>query len=411
MKLAREEHVKGATELLFRMEKEYLLAVKNFRNRSQKFFESKDNNEKTKNKKKKKSGKKKESNSDSQNSNGENLSIGTEENVKIDTDRFGSKLGGEIVFGETKASNRERLIETFSHQIELGCQNRHKFKAFEKTLWIHPSCAKMNSAVESRGMTYLAQNTDFTVRDTDNLRIGFSDLVHVFFKISDLISPEISCSEQSEKKKFAIERLMGYWYILDEKEIWKWETNLSENLADEKKRKQMSEIINFESGYLEDSMSMDRHMAGFKFTGKNSRSFTPYFNPRDTTKLTQLICQCNDLVKTDNCSLCRQFLFMCDKLLDLKMNRFAEYFSNFLEVFVFYSYCYLSGKKALKEKKRIMTGIECYLECEKLEKENEFFKFVVGFCLRNWRHFTHYEQSFGILENYFYLVSFKIGFF
>ena len=411
MELARDEHVKRTTELLFLMEKEYLVAVKDFRKRAGKFLtQTKAGAKKSKKKHKKKMQKEKVAkNTQSQCSDKENKADSSAPKEDPDSERFFSKKGGDVIFGGNLTLGNIQLAEFFSEEIRLGSEVSDLYQAVQPTLWLHPSSHEINSAVKSRGMALLSQNARFAVRDSGNLRIGLSDLTAVFFKISDRVSPEMGCLDVSEKRKFVMERLMDYWYMLDQKEVNKWQLTLAKNVADDQTRKQLSEIIKFEDGSIDDSASFHNHFSKFAYETKNGTKIAPSLS-LGNGQMIGALCQCNDLIKTDNCSLCRKFLFLCDKIFDVRMNEFKENSDCFLEIFVFYTFKYLQGKNEINLRRKTDTTWSCYIECEELSRKNQFYKFVIGFCLRNWRHFEHYPQKFTRLQSYFYLVEIFINF-
>ena len=411
MELARDEHVKRTTELLFLMEKEYLVAVKDFRTRVGKFLKNSKAGAKKASKKHKQKIEKEKAPKDnqSQSSDKENQANISTNNENPDPERFFCKKGGDVIFGESLTLGNKQLAEFFSEEIRLGSEVSDLYEAVQPTLWLHPSSQEINSAVKSRGMTLLSQNSRFAVRDSGNLRIGLSDLIAVFFKISDRVSPEMGCLDVSEKRKFAMERLMDYWYMLDQKEVNKWQLTLARNVADDQTRKQLSEIIKFEDGSIDDSASFSNHFSKFAYETKSGTNIAPNLS-LGNQQMIGALCQCNDLIKTDNCSLCRKFLFLCDKILDVRMNAFKENSDCFLEIFVYYTFRYLQVKNEIKLRRKTHTTWSCYIECEELSRKNQFYKFVIGFCLRNWRHFEHYPQKFTRLQSYFYLVEIFIHF-
>lgn len=266
-----------------------------------------------------------------------------------------------------------------------------------------------NQKVLDKCFEQAGRNKEFTLRNINELEITLQDMIRIFFVISDRINPEKKFLSWPEKKKYLLERIMGYWYVVDDQELQNWLLGMMSNLADKEKRKQLSSHLSDTNCSIGEGSNYEDFLKDYSYEKMNREKVTSSLNFRNML-IRRVFCDVNDLVNLDNCSICRQLYFLMERCLDVSVNGFGKMGSKMLEVFVFYTIKYFKAKQQLKSLELTAMGPEELLEKEKVSGEADFCKFVIGFCFRNCLHFSFKFQDCENLVDFFSLVNNILGF-
>jgi hypothetical protein len=310
---------------------------------------------------------------------------------------------------ETQSTSNEPINKTYS-KIKKVFKDSIKSEKSQSIILNDPSknsCFYFGSQnpredelIYDKCMRFLGENQPFYLRDTNELKFEINDLVRIFFRISDQINPDNKFLSWEEKKKFILERMMGYWYVVDDREMDFWNLSFMKNVACAANRKEMSVLVHDFNGYYNSGNDINAIFMKYGYETKDGNHYGLQYSFDNLT--TQILCDINDLVDMDNCNQCRKIHFLCDKIIDLVMNNMKTFHGYFLEIFVYYVIKYFYNKEELNKYKLMET--QMFEEITKLKKIGELCKFVIGFCFRNVIHFGNKIQSFKNLETLIPLV-------
>lgn len=296
-----------------------------------------------------------------------------------------------------------KMKKCFAQYIEPGADSDITLKnpLDKNSFIIGCSDQREDEQTHDKCLQLLGTNQLFQLRDLKDFKVCMDDLVRIFFILSDQVNMDKKFLSWSQKKKYIMERIMGYWYLVNDQEMDLWNRSFMANVADSAKRKEMSLLLNDLNCSSGPNVSINEVIKHHSYKTQNGEFIG--LDLCSNIMVRQAMVDIHDLVKVDNCTECRKLHYVCDKIIDLSLNYMRHFHSHFLEIFVYFVLKYFLNKKKLEKVK--LTDMHDHEKLKSLEKNGEIFKFVIGFCFRNVIHFRYEPQNFENLEPLIPLVS------